>query len=70
MQAQIKEKREVAQGTHLVIFDLLDREVDFEPGLYFFVTLPGVGHQHEKGLRRQAGDWARRSGQRDDHRHQ
>jgi NAD(P)H-flavin reductase len=39
MQAQIKEKREVAQGTHLVIFDLLDREVDFEPGLYFFVTL-------------------------------
>jgi ferredoxin-NADP reductase len=52
MQAQIREKREVAKGTLLVIFDLLGREVDFEPGQYFFVTLPDVGHQDEKGLRR------------------
>jgi ferredoxin-NADP reductase len=50
MQAQIKEKREVAKGTLLVTFDLLGREV--EPGQYFFVTLPDVGHQDEKGLRR------------------
>lgn len=28
MSAQIKEKREVAKGTLLVIFDLLGREVD------------------------------------------
>ncbi len=52
MRALIKEKREVAKGTLLVIFDLIDREVDFEPGQYFFVTLPNVGHQDERGLRR------------------
>jgi ferredoxin-NADP reductase len=52
MQAQIKEKREVAKGTLLVTFDLLGREVDFEPGQYFFVTLPDVGDRDEKGLRR------------------
>ena len=52
MQARIKEKHEVAKGTLLVTFDLLGREVDFEPGQYFFVTLPDVGHQDERGLRR------------------
>jgi ferredoxin-NADP reductase len=52
MQARIKEKREVAKGTLLVTFDLLGEEVDFSPGQYFFVTLPDVGHQDDKGLRR------------------
>jgi ferredoxin-NADP reductase len=52
MRALIKEKQEVAKGTLLVIFDLLGREIDFEPGQYFFVTLPDVGHLDEKGLRR------------------
>ena len=52
MQARIKEKREVAKQTLLVIFDLLDREIDFEPGQYFFVTLPDLGHHDERGLRR------------------
>jgi ferredoxin-NADP reductase len=52
MHARIKEKREVAKGTLLVTFDLLGEEVDFTPGQYFFVTLPDVGHQDEKGLRR------------------
>jgi ferredoxin-NADP reductase len=52
MRALIKEKQEVAKGTLLVIFDLLGRELDFEPGQYFFVTLPDVGHHDEKGLRR------------------
>jgi ferredoxin-NADP reductase len=52
MRATIKEKREVAKGTLLVTFDLLGEEVDFMPGQYFFVTLPDVGHQDEKGLRR------------------
>jgi ferredoxin-NADP reductase len=52
VRAQIKEKQEVAKGTLLVTFDLLGREVDFEPGQYFFVTLPDIGHQDEKGLRR------------------
>lgn len=52
MKARIKEKREVAKGTLLVTFDLLGEEVDFEPGQYFFVTLPDIGHQDDKGLRR------------------
>jgi ferredoxin-NADP reductase len=52
MQATIKEKREVAKGTLLVTFDLLGEQVDFKPGQYFFVTLPDVGHQDDKGLRR------------------
>jgi ferredoxin-NADP reductase len=52
MRAQIKEKREVAQGTLLVTFDLPGEKVDFKPGQYFFVTLPDVGRQDERGLRR------------------
>jgi ferredoxin-NADP reductase len=52
MQALIKEKRDVAKGTLLVTFDLLGEEVAFTPGQYFFVTLPDVGYQDEKGLRR------------------
>jgi hypothetical protein len=35
-----------------VTLDLLGEEVDFKPGQYFFVTLPDVGHQDERGLRR------------------
>ena len=52
MRALIKEKEEVAKGTLLVTFDLLGDEMDFRPGQYFFVTLPDVGHQDDKGLRR------------------
>jgi ferredoxin-NADP reductase len=52
MRARIKEKREVAKGTLLVTFDLLGEEVDFTPGQYFFVSLPDVGYQDDKGLRR------------------
>ena len=52
MRAQIKEKREVARGTLLVTFDLLGEEVEFAPGQYFFVTLPDIGHEDDKGLRR------------------
>ena len=52
MQAQIKEKREVAKGTLLVIFDLLGEEVDFKPGQYFWVTLLDPPYDDEKGPRR------------------
>jgi ferredoxin-NADP reductase len=52
MRAQIKEKREVAKGTLLVIFDLLGQEVDFEPGQYFWVTLLDPPYDDEKGPRR------------------
>jgi ferredoxin-NADP reductase len=52
MRSQIKEKQEVAKQTLLVKFDLLGEEVDFRPGQYFWVTLPDIGHQDERGLRR------------------
>jgi ferredoxin-NADP reductase len=52
MQAKIKQKTEVAQGTLLVVFDLLGNEVDFVPGQYFWVELPDRGHEDERGLRR------------------
>src|SRR4051795_12096345 len=52
MRALVKETREVAQGTLLVVFDLQGEEVDFRPGQYFWVELPNRGHQDEKGLRR------------------
>jgi ferredoxin-NADP reductase len=52
VRARIKEKREVAKGTLLVIFDLLGREVEFEPGQYFWVTLLDPPHEDEQGARR------------------
>jgi ferredoxin-NADP reductase len=52
MRAQLKEKREIAKGTLLATFDLLGEDVEFKPGQYFFVTLPDVGYQDERGLRR------------------
>ena len=52
MRARIKEKREVAKGTLLVIFDLLGQEVDFKPGQYFWVTLLDPPYEDDKGPRR------------------
>jgi ferredoxin-NADP reductase len=52
MQALIKEKKEVAKGTLMVIFDLLGEQVDFHPGQYFWVELPNKGLDDERGLRR------------------
>ena len=52
MRARIKEKEEVAKGTLLVTFDLQGEELDFTPGQYFHVTLPNLGHDDDKGLRR------------------
>ena len=52
MRARVKEKREVAKGTLLVVFDLLGREVDFKPGQYFWVTLVDPPYEDEKGPRR------------------
>ena len=52
MRARIKEKREVAKGTLLVVFDLLGREVAFRPGQYFWVTLLDPPYEDEKGPRR------------------
>jgi ferredoxin-NADP reductase len=52
MRAKIKEKREVAKGTLMVVFDLLGKEVDFRPGQYFWVTLLDPPYDDEKGPRR------------------
>jgi ferredoxin-NADP reductase len=52
MQAQIKEKREVAKGTLMVVFDLLGEKVDFTPGQYFWVTLVDPPYDDDKGPRR------------------
>src|SRR6266487_429554 len=52
MRAKIKEKREVAKGTLMVVFDLLGQEVDFHPGQYFWVTLLDPPYDDEKGPRR------------------
>jgi len=52
VRARITEKREVAKGTLLVTLDLLGEAMDFRPGQYFHVTLPSIGRDDEKGLRR------------------
>jgi ferredoxin-NADP reductase len=52
VRARVKEKREVAKGTLLVVFDLLGREVDFTPGQYFWVTLLDPPYDDERGPRR------------------
>jgi ferredoxin-NADP reductase len=52
LRAKIKEKREVAKDTLMVVFDLLGEEVDFRPGQYFWVTLLDPPYDDEKGPRR------------------
>jgi ferredoxin-NADP reductase len=52
MNAKIKEKREVAKRTLMVVFDLLGRDVHFTPGQYFWVTLLDPPYDDEKGPRR------------------
>jgi ferredoxin-NADP reductase len=52
MRATLAEKREVAKGTLLAVFDLQGEEVDFQPGQYFFVTLLDPPYEDEKGPRR------------------
>jgi ferredoxin-NADP reductase len=52
LRATVFEKREVAKGTLLVLFDLLGEEVEFIPGQYFFVTLLDPPYDDERGPRR------------------
>jgi ferredoxin-NADP reductase len=52
VRARVKEKREVANGTLLVTFDLQGAEVDFRPGQYFWVELLDSPYEDERGLRR------------------
>jgi len=52
MKATIKEKRDVAKGTLMVTFELVDGEVDWTPGEYFWVELLDPPYEDEKGSRR------------------
>jgi ferredoxin-NADP reductase len=52
VRATIKEKREVAKGTLLVIFDLRGEKFDYQPGQYFWVELLNPPYADEKGPRR------------------
>jgi ferredoxin-NADP reductase len=52
MRALIKEKREVARGTLLVVFDLQGESFDFRAGQYFWVELLDPPYDDEKGPRR------------------
>jgi ferredoxin-NADP reductase len=52
MRATIREKREVAKGTLLVLFDLGGTGLDYRPGQYFWIELLDPPYQDEKGARR------------------
>jgi len=52
VRSTIKEKREVAKGTLLVVFDLLGEELDWKAGQYFWVDLLQSKYEDERGLRR------------------
>jgi ferredoxin-NADP reductase len=52
VRALVKEKREVAKGTLMVIFDLQGHRVEFRPGQYFWVELLNPPYDDEKGPRR------------------
>ena len=52
MRATVKEKREVAEGTLLVLFDLGGEHFDFRPGQYFWVELLDPPYADERGNRR------------------
>jgi ferredoxin-NADP reductase len=52
VRATVKEKREVARGTLLAIFDVGGQEVDFRAGQYFWVELLDPPYEDEKGPRR------------------
>jgi ferredoxin-NADP reductase len=52
MRADVKEKREVAKGTLMVVFDLRGDHVDYIPGQYFWVELLDPPYEDERGPRR------------------
>jgi len=52
VRATVKEKREVARGTLLAIFDLGGQVVDFRAGQYFWVELLDPPYEDENGPRR------------------
>lgn len=52
MRAIIKDKKEIAQGTLMVVFELVDEQPKFTAGQYFFIILPKLNYPDERGARR------------------
>lgn len=52
MQATLKAREEIAQGTLLATFDLLGSEVEYIPGQFVIVTLPQLLYPDDRGGRR------------------
>jgi len=52
IKATIRERKEIAEGTMMITFDLQGEEVSFKPGQYFFITIPNMPHPDDRGNRR------------------
>lgn len=52
MKVKIKEKKEIAKGTLMVIFDTLGQKVEFKAGQYFFVNLINPPYNDTRGTQR------------------
>lgn len=52
MKAKIKEKKYIAEGTLLLVFDLLGKKIDFKPGQFFYLNLINPPYTDEKGNER------------------
>lgn len=52
MKAKIKDKKEVAESTLKVVFDLMGQKIDFKAGQYIFISIPNSPYPDDKGNRR------------------
>ena len=52
MKAKVISKEEIAQGTLMVTFEVVDLLPEFKAGQYFFITLPKLYYPDERGPRR------------------
>ncbi len=55
MIVKIKEKKEIAKGTLMVVFDLLGQELNFKPGQFSKVTLINPPYSDDRGNNRFLG---------------
>jgi len=52
IKATIRERKEIAEGTMMITYDLHGEEVRFRPGQYFFITIPNMLYPDDRGNRR------------------
>lgn len=52
MKAKIKDKKEVAEATLQVAFDLMGQKIDFKAGQYIFIHIPDSPYPDDRGNRR------------------